>query len=226
MNGKAIFWDFDGTLVQSNQSFADSLQKAFTGHHITVDRSAIADFLKSSCSWYDPAREYPDCTGEGWWQTLLEKLDGFCQKQHVPPEFISDILAAFRENVIYFPYCLYPDAKEILEYSLRKGYRNYLLSNNFPELRQVLKAYGLQDLFSGIFLSAELGYEKPNRKLFDLALNLAGNPDHAFMVGDNPIADIEGGAAAGLTSILVHREGICPAADYQVSQLQELKPIL
>ncbi len=38
MNGKALFWDFDGTLIHPNESFLDSLKNAFKKCDYICDR--------------------------------------------------------------------------------------------------------------------------------------------------------------------------------------------
>jgi putative hydrolase of the HAD superfamily len=67
-------------------------------------------------------------------------------------------------------------------------------------------ALGLSSLVEAVFTSAATGYEKPNRKAFELALRTCGWPSEAWMVGDNPVADVAGAEAAGIPAVLVRRE--------------------
>lgn len=41
-------------------------------------------------------------------------------------------------------------------------------------------------------------------EIFEYALHIAGNPEICYMIGDNPVADIQGGKGAGMKTILVH----------------------
>ncbi len=50
----------------------------------------------------------------------------------------------------------------------------------------------------------EKGYEKPRKEIFEYAILNAGKPEIRYMIGDNPIADYEGGFKAGMIPILVH----------------------
>ena len=134
MERKVIFWDFDGTLIYSNESFLCSLSDAFEQFNYSFEQKEIKDFLVSVCSWYVPSKEYTDKTGELWWQELLGKLQLFCGEHHIKKSDSDLICKKFRENVIRFEYKLYEDAEEILSYCKDKGYDNYILSNNFPEL--------------------------------------------------------------------------------------------
>lgn len=45
----------------------------------------------------------------------------------------------------------------------------------------------------GYFLSASVGYEKPRREIFGYSILKAGNPEIKYMIGDNPVADYQGG---------------------------------
>ena len=53
-------------------------------------------------------------------------------------------------------------------------------------------------------VSGEIGYDKPRREIFEVAMRLAVHPDCCFFIGDNPIADGQGAANAGIHAMLVH----------------------
>jgi putative hydrolase of the HAD superfamily len=78
-----------------------------------------------------------------------------------------------------------------------------IVSNHAPELSDLVSGLGLGAHVSEVITSARCGYEKPHPAIFDLARRAAGNPDTAWMVGDNPIADIAGAARAGIPGVLV-----------------------
>ena len=70
--------------------------------------------------------------------------------------------------------------------------------------------------------SAEVGSAKPDARIFQIALEIAGVPPHAaWHVGDTPEADVEGARAAGLRPLLIARDG-GPA---DVRSLDELIPL-
>lgn len=117
---------------------------------------------------------------------------------------IVPICDSFREKVVAFEYEAYSDAKVVLHYFKKKGYENYIISNNFPELGQVFERLGLDTEISGYFLSASVGYEKPRKEIFEYSKAKAGYPEICYMIGDNPMTDYQGGMEAGMTPILVH----------------------
>ena len=115
------------------------------------------------------------------------------------------LLPLFRE-VLLEPenYHLYGDTVSTLEMLREKGYRHYLLSNNYPELDVTMDKIGLSQYFDGMIISAQVGFDKPRREIFELALEMSGNPEKSFMVGDNPQSDIKGALGVGIPAILVH----------------------
>ena len=220
---KVIFWDSDGTLLYGNESFKSALIRAFQQFGHTLEEDAARTFMRSVCSWYHPEKDHSDQNGEEWWTKLMQEISRFCVAQGVCSTDISSICRSFRENVITFEYQAYPDAKTVLHHFKEMGYENYIISNNFPELGLVFERLGLGSEISGYILSASVGYEKPHRSIFAHAMVAAGNPEIRYMIGDNPVADYQGGLDSGMTPVLVHnkRDGmIC------CEQLTELFAII
>jgi len=204
MMNKAIFWDSDGTLLYGNESFRISLMRAFNEYGYSLEEDIARSFMKRVCSWYMPEKDHSDKNGEEWWEELLGKIVVFCDDRGVAKLDVPYICKAFRNNVIKYEYEMYSDAKIVLHHFNEKGYENYIISNNFPELAEVFKRLALDDYISGYFLSANIGYEKPRKEIFEYAILNAGNPEIKYMIGDNPIADYQGGLNAGMIPILVH----------------------
>ena len=68
--------------------------------------------------------------------------------------------------------------------------------------------FGLEDYFDYIVTSEEAGSDKPSPEPFDLILNKI-NMDSAdvWVIGDNPVADIDGGSEAGMYTIQMTHSG-------------------
>jgi putative hydrolase of the HAD superfamily len=120
----------------------------------------------------------------------------------------------------------YPDAAPALEALRARGLAIVVVSNWDHSLHERLAETGLAPLVDGAIASAELGHAKPDRAIFDRALELAGAaPEEALHAGDSPREDVEGALAAGLRAVLVARgerpDGIRVPV---VSSLAELPP--
>jgi len=73
-------------------------------------------------------------------------------------------------------------------------------------LPEIVKSLELGEYINLCISSACVGYEKPNPAIFKTALEAAGNPDEAWMVGDSIKADVEGAENCGIKGILVRKQ--------------------
>lgn len=89
----------------------------------------------------------------------------------------------------------------------------------------MVEKLGLSPYLDGMTVSALVGREKPHPELFSIARQESGSPEIAVMIGDNPKADVEGGKAAGMKTILVHRD-LPSQADAACSSLSEIPAVL
>ncbi len=126
---------------------------------------------------------------------------------------------------------LVPGAVDLLDYLTGKGYPLYILSNGFAEVQsRKLHSSGIDRYFKRLILSDEIGITKPDRRLFDYALQVVGaDAADTLIVGDNYDADILGAMHAGWRAIYFNRDRLPVTGeqpDYEVSELAQLKSIL
>lgn len=103
-----------------------------------------------------------------------------------------------------------PDARAMLSELSGRGYRLGLISNTWlpgPIFDGYLQHEGLLDYFPVRVYSSEVGYMKPDRRIFDIALRaLQAAPGQCIFVGDRMDNDIRGAARIGMQTIHVaHR---------------------
>ncbi len=227
---KVVFWDFDGTLVHSNHLWVNSMHAAASelDDENLISYDALFELKnKLDYPWDTPEIDYVDAVGtEHWWS----KMHPIFEKTLIDAGASSSVAKEAAQNVRRFvlskdAYIVYPDAVFALETARELGFKNYILSNNYPELKVVLDILDLTKHFDDIVVSGEIGYEKPRLEIFDYARKIAGNPELAIMVGDNPYADIQGGNAAGMVTIFVHRD--CEhEADHYLPDYSNIREIL
>ena len=118
-----------------------------------------------------------------------------------------------------------PGALERLQ---KAGYRLAVLSNTESNLRDRIAAAGIEPFFETLVISAEVGSEKPDRKIFDEALRrMSVAPDHALHVGDFYSIDVVGARGVGITPILLDARNLWPERDVtRVASLTELASLL
>ncbi|MFI6937921.1 HAD family hydrolase [Streptomyces sp. NPDC050418] len=104
----------------------------------------------------------------------------------------------------------YPDTEQVLRGLRERGIRVGVVSNIGWDLRPVFREHGLDPYIDAYVLSFEHGIQKPDPRLFAVALERLGvAPQDALMVGDDRRAD--GGAAE--LGCAVHFVDHLPAAE-------------
>lgn len=129
----------------------------------------------------------------------------------------------------------YSDAHSTLAALVDKGYKLGIIANQKLGTEERLESWGLRQYFEVIAASAEIGYAKPDKEIFEKALELAKcTAAESVMVGDRLDNDIIPAKAIGMKTIWVKNglaqyqgaelgEGV---ADYQIGSLSELLRIL
>ena len=223
---KVIFWDFDGTLVCPDSKWSASLHKVLKRFGYDIDFGKVREHMRTGYTWHRHEDSYVTNTGQKWWDNLFKHFTPFYESNKISQADEEKMNTDFRQCILNAElYTLYEDAEEVLRKCIEMGYTNYILSNNFPELSLVIEGLEVSKYFADYVVSANIGYEKPRIELFQYALKLADSPEICYMVGDNPVADIQGGKSAGMTTILVHKDGDFEA-DFKCDSLSEIPPLL
>src|SRR5215210_1210287 len=105
------------------------------------------------------------------------------------------------------------------------GLRLVAASNWDVSLHEQLERTGLRPLLDGALSSAEVGAAKPDPEILLRALAIAqAEPAAAWHVGDDLEADVGAARAAGVTPVLIDREGVAavPPGVVQIASLGEL----
>jgi FMN phosphatase YigB (HAD superfamily) len=127
-------------------------------------------------------------------------------------------------------YLINPESRETLDRISSMGIKIGLLSNcpsEFGKTRRLtMKEDGILRHFSAILLSGEIGHEKPEREIFEIALDSLGlqDPSDVLHVGDSLFADVMGAQNAGLNPVLIDSMGFHPSSE--VVTIQRLSEIL
>ena len=207
---KTVFWDFHGTLADDPGGWPGALIEVldrYVPRH-GVDREEVRSFLRNGFPWHRPDQPHPELSSpDVWWENLEPLFAKAYEGVGIQPGRSRELARRVREMYVR------PERQKLFDHSLetleslrKDGWRQVILSNHAPELPEIVDGVGLSGFFDAIITSAATGYEKPNRRAFQIALEAAGNPAIAWMIGDNPEADVLGAESAGIPAILVRKE--------------------
>ena len=139
--------------------------------------------------------------------------------------------ARYMQNLSVGHYFL-PGAEEAVK-TLSSKYRLYLASNGNASVQKGrMTSADLYRFFEKVFVSEEIGHNKPSRAYFEAAFaQIPGfDPDRAMIVGDSLTSDIRGGNNAGIRTCWVN-PGHAPRdpeihVDYEIEALSQLPELL
>lgn len=125
-----------------------------------------------------------------------------------------------------------PGAEDALK-ALQGKYRLFLASNGtaWVQRRRIASA-DIEKYFEDIFISHEIGVNKPAKEYFDRSFARIDGfaPEKTMIVGDSLSSDILGGQNAGITTCWVNPEGktcnLEKAPDYEIRSISQLEALL
>ena len=125
----------------------------------------------------------------------------------------------------------YSDAKSTLAALSQMGYKLGIIANQKLGTAERLENWGLRQYFDVIAASAEIGYAKPDKRIFEAALEMAGcTARESVMVGDRLDNDMIPAKALGMKTVWI-KNGLAQyqseelgkdVADVQIASLSEL----
>ena len=205
---RAIFFDAVGTLFYLTNN---------VGHHYALVGREVGLKLDSADldrafarAWKQmPPRKpiegpRPD-DDKGWWRELVDLV----LDQAAPSlneldrdNFFEVAYEHFAEAGVWE---IYPEVPEVLE-KLAPRFQLAVISNFDGRLRFILEHLGISKFFGHVFVSSELGADKPDPEIYRRALTFVKlTPAEALHVGDDPERDWNGASAAGLSIFRLDR---------------------
>ena len=224
---KVILWDIDGTLLNFEEAEKHAIRACFAQFglgectdHMLADYSAINRVYWQKLERGEMSK--PDIL-IGRFATFFEKygLDISCA-----PAFNAQYQIALGDTV-----CFNPNGLEVVT-ALQGKVKQYAVTNGTKVAQQrKLERSGLNRLLDGVFISEDLGIEKPGIGFFQRVWEQIGqfDPYEVMIVGDSLTSDIQGGNNAGILCCWFNPEGKENATnlriDYEVKDLTQILSI-
>lgn len=205
---KLVIFDLDDTLID----FASTRQAAYGCMSQVLDRMGIdsAGYIRA-CTQVDRPLftlfEQGSLTREQY--RLRRFSDPFpLIGLEVDPELVTQMNRIFMECVNDRP-LLYDDARPALARLRAAGLKTAILTNGPSDgQRRKLKATGLAEAVDEFLIGEEIGLSKPAPAAFHRVVDRFALPhSEALMVGDSPHLDYDGAVTAGLSALLLDRDG-------------------
>jgi HAD superfamily hydrolase (TIGR01509 family) len=190
---EAVLFDWNNTLVQF--TWDDDLLVA--GHETALAAIGRADggfterYRQVVLEQASPGDDYGDLLRELLGELSDGEVDRFVDAEHEVWRSAHAVLGS---------------AQALLEALRGRGLKTGIVANSWPEpsrlVRADVEAFGLGDLVDVCVFSSEVGVSKPDPAIFLRALGELGvDPLDAMFVGDRLVADVQGAANVGMTTV-------------------------
>jgi len=223
---KHIFFDLDHTIWDFDKNAQETLTELYHQYELhAIGLSSCESFIErytenNQLLWaeYHMGRITKErLRAERFHKTFIELG---VAPEHVPQQFEEDYVrfSPTKTN-------LFEGSEKVLAY-LQQKYTLHIISNGFKETTLIkMDLCNLNPYFSNVIISEDVGVNKPDRAIFEYALNKAGaEKEESIMIGDSIEADIRGAQAFGMKAIFFNPLNKDKPADveWQILHLEEL----
>jgi len=223
VNCRAVFWDIGGVILDT--SSVRRAHEAWVG--AIVERYAPNESVAEAIErWRTAVGEHfreRDGTEFRSARTAYDRAVDEIAGKSIPedewrPVFERTVTETLRPN---------PGAVETIERLGGTDLHVGVISDvDTEEGHRILEAFGVRETFDSITTSEMVGRTKPDRRMFETALDAAGvSADASVMVGDRYDHDIAGSSAVGMTAISYGADD-GPETDYAIDDLRDVLSIV
>lgn len=193
---RVILWDVDNTLLDFKAAEREALRACFARFELgPCPDSLIARYSALNTRWWKRL-ENGEVTKA---QLLPGRFQEFFAAEGIPFTGYDAFNDAYQlllgETVVFF------DHGDRLVRDLKGQVRQYAVTNGtLVAQERKLRNSGLDRLLDGVFISEQVGAEKPSPAFFDAVLSAIGpyEREELLLVGDSLTSDMRGGLWAGL----------------------------
>ena len=230
MRFEAVFFDAGETLVHPHPTFPDLFSEILRREGHDVDAEIVRSRVHVVFDRFKQAADEQEL-----WTTTPERSRRFWHDVYTI--FLGDLGISDANGLIdrmyaeftdLANYALFEDVRPALERLRAAGLRLGVVSNFEEWLEQLLEDLGVSSFFEVQVISGVEGMEKPDPRIFRLAMERAGvSPEVSVYVGDNPEFDVGPAAAVGMFPVLIDRRERFPEPDaVRITSMEQLPEVL
>lgn len=226
-----VFFDHGGTLTCQKKDSPQIVSEVLAESGYSFPLEQVRDALvKADRYWEERYRPLP--RGCRFSDSILEDLHknllGHLGLERGVDELAAKIVSEWHDRA---GFVLHPDTLPCLEALRQHGLPMGVITQTLwkeDEFRHLhLRREGIEHYFNLVLTTESIGYDKPDKRLYLKAIDLAGHAPHEIMhVGDSYELDVKGAESAGLRAVLLIRGGKAISYDCatigSLTQLQEM----
>ncbi len=214
---RAITFDAGGTLVYPHPSVGEIYRSVLLLYGVDIASETLEisfnDVLQRAERLTPSA--VSDDSYRGWWKNLVrEMLNNLSVSVDHFDAFFEELWWVFAKPEHWK---LFPEARETLSELNNSEISVAILSNWDNRLRHLIDGLGIAAHFDEIVISSEVGFEKPDRQIFQLTQERLGIPPSEILhIGDSLYHDRDGALNAGWQCLVIDRNRVTTKRDDSV----------
>jgi putative hydrolase of the HAD superfamily len=221
---RAVTLDVGGTLLEPHPGVGVTYANALRRRGWAANAALVEERFQAAFRQVHAGRacRVDESTDEMAWRKIVRhSITPWC-----PPQQFDEVFAELWEAFAR-PDCWRPLPG--VEHGLKHLYQRrtiplYIFSNWNSRLHRVLRALDWEKYFHGVFISTELGAEKPSPDAFAQVQKILGLPAKAILhVGDSLEHDYDGARAAGWHAVLAYPKPKAAARRRTLQNIIELQ---
>ena len=221
-----LFLDLDDTILDFHKAERIAISKTIRDFGVEPTETVLERYHFIN-KWHWEQLELGHMTRE---EVLVGRFSVLFREQGIDVDAVA-VARDYEKNLSIGHYFL-PGAEETVD-ALSKKYRLFLASNGTASVQKGrMTSANLYRFFEKVFVSQEIGHNKPSKAYFDgcFAQIPDFDPTRAMIVGDSLSSDIQGGINAGIRTCWVNpthaaaKNGITP--DFEIEALHQLPALL
>lgn len=223
---QAVLWDLDGTLLNFKKGMAAAMKKCFSLFSLGTCSAEMLELYTRINDKYWERLERGELTRN---EVLVGRFQEFFAACGLDPGLAEEFNRAYKGNSYAY---LNDGALETVE-ALRGRAAQYAVTNGSQDVQyRKLRKTGLDGFLDGVFISEELGVEKPMAGFFQAVFAKIPpySRDRILIVGDSLTSDMKGGVNAGIKTCWFNPEGKENTSglrlDYEIRRLEEVLSIV
>ena len=221
-----LFLDLDDTILDFHKAERIAISKTIRDFGVEPTEEVLARYHVIN-KWHWEQLELGKLTRA---QVLENRFGVLFQELGVDAD--KTLCARTYEHNLSIGHYFLPGAEEAVD-RLSKKYRLFLASNGTASVQKGrMTSANLYRFFEKVFVSQEIGHNKPSHAYFDACFAQIPGFDKrkAIIVGDSLTSDIRGGNNAGIATCWVNPKGLPRRedihVDYEIKALDELESLL
>ena len=220
-----LFLDLDDTILDFHKAERIAISKTIREFGLEPTEEVLAQYHKIN-KWHWEQLELGRLTRA---EVLINRFGVLFEQRGIAAD--AALCAKTYEKNLSIGHWFLPGAEETVDY-LSKHYRLFLASNGTASVQKGrMTSANLYRFFETVFVSQEIGHNKPSKAYFDacFARSPGFDPAKAMIVGDSLSSDIQGGINAGITTVWVNpNHNPCGdiKPDFEIEALHQLPALL